>query len=118
MKQTNNENGRVIMTMPHEIMVRSHPQRPIPESVSSAAKVGEERNIFSYDGSETAYFEGCFYFRAKLWKSIAHPDKDSGTEQGDRIMETLLKSRISVLGTEQGDRIMETLLKSLISGLN
>ena len=47
------------MTMPHEIMVRSHPQSPIPESVSSAAIEGEERNIFSYDGSETAYFEGC-----------------------------------------------------------
>ena len=42
---------------------------------------------------------------------MAHTDKDSGTEQGDRIMETLLKSRISMLGTEQGDRIMETLLK-------
>ena len=49
------------MTMPHEIMVRSHPQSPIPESVSSAAKVGEERNIFRYVGSETAYFEGCFF---------------------------------------------------------
>ena len=34
-----------------------------------------------------------FYFRAKLWKSIAHPDKESGTEQKDRIMQNFVKSR-------------------------
>ena len=34
------------MTMPHEIMVRSHPQRPIPESVSSAAIERENGGIF------------------------------------------------------------------------
>ena len=60
MKQTNSENGRVIMTMPHEIMVRSHPQRPIPESVSSAATEVEERNIFSHAGLETANLDGLF----------------------------------------------------------
>ena len=32
-----------------------------------------------------------FYFRAKLWKSMAHPDKDSGTEQKDRFMQNFVK---------------------------
>ena len=43
LKQTNNEKGRVIITIPHEIIVRSHPQRPMPDSVSSAEKGREER---------------------------------------------------------------------------
>ena len=38
MKQTKSENGSVTATMPHEIMVRSHPQRPIPLSDSSAER--------------------------------------------------------------------------------
>ena len=51
LKQTNNEKGRVIITIPHEIIVRSHPQRPMPESDSSAGKKwrGErelERKLF------------------------------------------------------------------------
>ena len=47
MKQTNNENGRVIMTMPHEIMVRSHPQIPMPLSDSSAEKKKREKGPVS-----------------------------------------------------------------------
>ena len=46
MKQTNSEKGSVIMTIPHEIMVSSHPQRPIPDSVSSAAKGRERKREF------------------------------------------------------------------------
>ena len=36
LKHTKREKGRVTITIPHEIMVRSQPQIPIPGSVSSA----------------------------------------------------------------------------------
>ncbi len=44
MKHTKSENGSVTATMPHEIIVSSQPQRPIPLSDSSAERDREERN--------------------------------------------------------------------------
>ena len=37
LKQTKREKGRVTITIPHEIMVRSQPQIPIPGSDSESA---------------------------------------------------------------------------------
>ncbi len=42
LKQTQSENGSVTTTNAHEMAVRSHPQRPIPLSDSSA-EVKRER---------------------------------------------------------------------------
>ena len=55
MKQTNNEKGRVIITIPHEIIVRSHPQRPMPESDSSAGKKWERREGVRKKVVQTAF---------------------------------------------------------------
>ena len=43
MKQTKREKGSVMATIPHEIMVRSQPQRPMPLSDSSAETQRGER---------------------------------------------------------------------------
>ena len=45
MKHTKRENGSVTATIPHEIMVRSQPQRPMPLSDSSAETGREARKV-------------------------------------------------------------------------
>ena len=75
------------MTMPHEIMVRSHPQRPIPESVSSAAIEGKKRGTFLVylDGSETAYFEGCFFLDSSQEPSTSEAEQVISRREEKRI---------------------------------
>ena len=48
LKQTKSENGSVTATMPHEIMVRSQPQIPMPLSDSSAEKEEERKGPVSF----------------------------------------------------------------------
>ena len=61
------------MTMPHEIMVRSHPQSPIPESVSSAAIEGEERIFLVY--YDMIYSKGCIFLDSSQEPSTSEAEQ-------------------------------------------
>ena len=81
LKQTKSENGSVTATMPHEIMVRSHPQRPMPLSDSSAEsgkKEGRSSVKVWQIGGERAL---CTTRRAARFRL----DDTQGTHHGRRL---------------------------------